>query len=75
MHLWDFETKTCGKKAITDAERRGSVETSAVAKNKVYASAGVAGVNITDILDGDDDDDDDDDDDMDDELVGDPVQV
>ena len=74
MHLWDFETKTCGKKEITDAERRGSVETSAVAKNKVSASAGVAGVNITDILDGDDDDDDDDDED-DDELMGEPVEV
>jgi hypothetical protein len=61
MHLWDFETKTCGKKEITDAERRGSVETSAVARNKVSTSAGVSGVNITDILAGTSDDDDEDD--------------
>jgi hypothetical protein len=62
MHLWDLETQTCGRKAMTDAERRGSVETSAVARNKVSTSAGVSGVNITDILAGASDDDDDDDD-------------
>jgi hypothetical protein len=49
---------------MTDAERRGSMETSAVAKNKVSASEGVSGVNITDILAGTSDDDDEDDEDM-----------
>ena len=72
MHLWDLETKTCGRKTMSDAERRGSMETSAVAKNnKVSASEGVSGVNITGMFDDEDDEDDEDDDEALPPLMGD----